>query len=162
MASGSRLHHFDFWPASSPQGYGDPPSAADSSLDWRTLAWDGQYLWVASEQQTKWGARITRMDVSNGWGVGSIPAQGIPLALASDGKWLWMATYDSGRGPAVLVRWKIPDAAPSDRRSYAAMTQTFAMIARLPGKEPAALAWDGEALWYADRQQKRLVRLQLP
>jgi hypothetical protein len=42
------------------------------------------------------------------------------------------------------------------------MTQSCAIVARLPGKKPAALAWDGEALWYADREQKTIVRLQLP
>ncbi len=40
--------------------------------------------------------------------------------------------------------------------------QTRAIVARLPGKEPAGLAVDGGALWYADRRLQRLVQLQLP
>ena len=39
---------------------------------------------------------------------------------------------------------------------------TVTVSAYLPGKEPAGLAWDGRALWYADRQQSELRRLQLP
>jgi len=160
-SGGKARRHFDFWPSSSLQGYGDPPSSADSPLNWRALAWDGKYLWAASEREAM-VSRVARIDLSDGHTVGGVTANGVPLGLASDGRWLWMATYDSGRGPAVLVRWRIPNAGDTDRRSYQAMMQSRAIVARLPGKNPVALAWDGEALWYADREQKTIVRLQLP
>jgi hypothetical protein len=37
-----------------------------------------------------------------------------------------------------------------------------AIVARLPGEMLTGLAWDGGALWYADRRQQDLKRLQLP
>jgi hypothetical protein len=160
-SGGKALRHFDFWPESSARGYGDPPSSSDSPLNWRALAWDGKYLWAASEREAMVSV-VARIDLSDGHTVGSVLASGIPLGLASDGKWLWMATYDHGRRPAVLLRWRIPDAGETDRRSNQAMRESGAIVAYLPCKQPAALAWDGEALWCADREQKTIVRLQLP
>lgn len=146
--SGRRLKHFGSFP--------------ESPADWRALAWDGKYLWVAFEQQTKAGAGLYRKDVSSGQNVAVLAAQGPPLALASDGKRLFMATYDDGGKSAVLVRWMLPDGDAKDTASYHTMERTFTIVARLPGTKPAGLAWDGDALWYADREQARLMRLQMP
>ncbi len=159
VISGKTLKQFGSFPGSGFLGYGGSPSP-DSGPNFRALAWDGKYLWAASEEGMV--SRVARMDLSSGDSVGVLRAKGIPLGLASDGKWLWMATYGDSRGPAVLVRWKIPDTGDMDPMSYRVMRGSCTTVARLPGKEPAALAWDGEALWCADRKQKTIARLQPP
>jgi len=52
------------------------------------------------------------------------------------------ATYDPDGGRALLVRWKVPEARVVFK-PYVQMGGTRAIVARLPGKQPAALAWDG-------------------
>ena len=106
---------------------------------------------------------IARIDVGVGRTVQSFSAQGIPLGLATDGQSLWLATYDLGKGRALLARWSIPD--DTETRDGVGGYWTGwprAIVARLPGEMPTALAWDGGALWYADRQQHDFKRLQLP
>lgn len=147
-----------------PSGMGSTPRTEVGQRDTlQALAWDGKYLWGANETTSR-GGFLLRFDVADGETVGATPAPGLPLGLASDGTWLWEAVYDSGHGRALLVRWKVPDAGTTVAKYYrnTELGSTRAVVARLPGKQPAALAWDGEALWYADRKQKTISRLQLP
>jgi hypothetical protein len=36
------------------------------------------------------------------------------------------------------------------------------LVARLPGKEPSGLSFDGAAFWYADREIKAIRKVMLP
>jgi hypothetical protein len=133
----------------------------DSPFTLVALAWDGKYLWGAYEAGLS-KSSVARIDVAGGRNVQSFSAQGIPLGLASDGQSLWLATYDVGKGRALLARWSIPeDIERGDVGGYwAGWPRTI--VARLPGMTPTGLAWDGGALWYADRKQHDFKRLQLP
>jgi hypothetical protein len=147
-------------------------NVADVPFTLQGLAWDGKSLWAAYDGlnaqrapvfgQPDEGYNLVRVDVSDGHDAVNASVQQIPLGLASDGKSLWMATYDAGRGRALLVRWTIPDRYSTVNAPSRVMGRTGLAIARLPGKEPAGLAWDGSALWYADRQQKQFMKLALP
>jgi hypothetical protein len=158
-SSGKTLKRYGFLPGLGFVGYGGSPSP-DADPNFRALAWDGKYLWVANEEGPV--GRAARIDLSNGETLGVVRAKGTPLGLASDGKWLWMATYGDVRGPAILIQWKIPDGGDRDPIAYQEMRRSYLAVAHLPGKEPAALAWDGETLWCADRKLKTIARLQPP
>ncbi|MGA2325013.1 MAG: PQQ-binding-like beta-propeller repeat protein [Bryobacteraceae bacterium] len=124
-----------------------------SPISVEALAWDGKYLWVA--YAAGWSSQLVRVDVASGRIVQSMFADGLPRGLASDGKSLWMATYNGGKAPSLLARWTIlPDA------TKMSLTRTF--VARLPGKDPVGLAWDSGAFWYADRELKVIQKVQLP
>jgi hypothetical protein len=159
-SSGKVLKSLDRRPTSAPPGYSPDPQAPVSQYSLQALAWGGKSLWGVFERGM--GSSVVRIDLSDGRTVNATTAEGIPLGLASDGKWLWMATYDTGRGRALLVRWTIPQANEVVSLPIQGFEQTRRIAARLPGKEPAGLAWDGSALWYADRKLKQLMRLQLP
>lgn len=133
----------------------------DSPFTLAALAWDGKYLWGAYEAGTSMSS-IARIDVASGRTVRSFSAQGVPLGLATDGQSLWLATYDLGKGGALLARLSIPD--DTERRDVGGYWtgRPRTIVARLPGEMPTGLAWDGGALWYADRRQQDFKRLQLP
>jgi hypothetical protein len=159
-SSGKVIKSLDRRPMSAPPGYSPDPQAPVSQPSLQALAWGGKSLWGVFERGM--GSSVVRVDVSDGRTVNATFAQGIPLGLASDGKWLWMATYDTGRGRALLVRWTIPQGNEVVSFPIQGIERTRTIVARLPGKDPAGLAWDGSALWYADRKLKQLMRLQLP
>lgn len=130
-----------------------PKGRATTPLTLEALAWDGKYLWVG--YAAGWSSRVMRVDVADGRVVQSLFSEGIPRGLASDGKSLWMATYNLGKYPSLLARWTILD-------DPVKMSLTHVFVARLPGKEPVGLVWDSGAFWYADREQRAFLKIQLP
>jgi hypothetical protein len=159
-SSGKVVRSLDRRPTSAPPGYEPSSQVPYSPYSMQALAWDGKGLWGAFERGLV--GSVVRIDPSHGRTVNAMPAQAMPLGLASDGKSLWMATYDTGRGRALLVRWTIPQVNEVVSVPLQGVERTRTVVARLPGKEPAGLAWDGSALWYADRKQRQIMQLQLP
>jgi hypothetical protein len=160
-SSGKVLKSFDRSMALAPPQSGSSAQApAESQYSLQALAWDGKSLWGVFERGM--GSSVVRINVADGRTVNATTAQGIPLGLASNGKWLWMATYDTGNGRALLVRWAIPQENEVVSTPAQGIARTRTIVARLPGKDPAGLAWDGGALWYADKKLKTIMKLQLP
>lgn len=128
-----------------------PATASPISVE--AMVWDGKYLWLA--YAAGWSSRLVRVDVANGRVVQSLFAEGLPRGLATDGKSLWMATYNGGKTPSFLARWTILEDATK-------MSLTHSFIARLPGRDATGLAWDNGVFWYADRETKAIQKVQLP
>ncbi len=124
-----------------------------SPVSLESLAWDGKTLWVG--HSAGWSSRLSRVDVATGRVIQSLFSEGVPRALTSDGKYLWMATYNNGKLPSLLAQWTILE-------DPGKMSRTHKFLARLPGKEPVGLARDGQMFWYADRERKSFEKIQLP
>jgi glutamine cyclotransferase len=117
-----------------------------------SAAFDGKHLWVA--YFAGWSSRILRMDAETGEVLQSMFAKGHPIALATDGKRLWMVSYNQGRYTGVISERTIMDDA---RR----MNLSKKIVGRTPGKEPVGLAYDEQYLWITDRKIKAVHKVGL-
>lgn len=116
-------------------------------------AFDGKHLWVA--YFAGWSSRILRMDAETGEVLQSMFAKGHPRALATDGRRLWMVSYNQGRYTGVISERTIMDDADQ-------MNLSMRFVGRTPGKEPVGLAYDGRYLWITDREMKAVDKVGLP
>lgn len=116
------------------------------------VAWDGKNLWIAFG--AGWSSRICKMDVNTGEIVQSMFANCYPRGLATDGKNLWVVSYNQGKYPGVVSRRTIMD----DSKK---MNLSRAFLCRVPGKEPTGITFDGKYLWVADKDMKSLQRIEL-
>jgi glutamine cyclotransferase len=116
-------------------------------------AWDGKDLWVA--YFAGWSSRILRMNVETGEVIQSMFAEGHPVALASDGKRLWMISYNEGKYTGAITQRTIMD-------DPVKMNLSQKIIGRTPGKEPVGIGFDGTHLWIIDRQMKTIHKVALP
>lgn len=108
----------------------------------RGLAFDGEFFWSCGDD-SEGGSLLYKIRADTVEVVEVYPTPGHrPMALAYDGRWLWMTDRDQARIHRI-------DPANGDvTRSVAA-----------PGFSPAGLAWDGRALWVTDAGTGRLTRL---
>jgi hypothetical protein len=95
------------------------------------------------------------MDVETGQVTLSMFANGLPRGLASDGKRLWMVSYNMGKYTGVVTERTIMDDAEE-------MNLTVRILGRTPGKEPTGLDFDGRDLWVADGELKSVHKVALP
>ncbi len=103
------------------------------------LAWDGEYLWNASEVYDD----IYKLDPSTGLVVDWFPSPDRgSIGLAWDGEYLWNADCYS---PTI----------------YKLDPETGAVVDSFPspGTGPMGLAWDGEYLWNADRNTDIIYKI---
>jgi sugar lactone lactonase YvrE len=105
----------------------------------RAMLWDGERLWVASEQDNV----ITRVDVESGEVRDRFPIDGGPTGLAFDGRALWVAL--SGTGEVVQL----------DRASGSVL-QRVSLDAR-----PVALLLEGDTLWVADQSGDQVIGIDI-
>ena len=108
----------------------------------RGLAWDGEFLWSCGDD-TEGGSLLYKIRVDT-VGVEEVyPTPGHrPMALAFDGKWLWLTDRDNGR---------------IDRIDPETGKLTRSVSA--PGFSPGGLAWDGRSMWVTDAGTGRLTQL---
>ena len=116
-------------------------------------AFDGKHLWVA--YFAGWSSRILRMDAVTGEVLQSMFAKGHPRALATDGRRLWMVSYNQGRYTGVISERTIMDDASQ-------MNLSNRFVGRTPGKEPVGMAYDGRYLWITDLKMKAVHKVELP
>ncbi len=108
----------------------------------RGLAFDGEFFWSCGDD-SEGGSLLYKIRADMVEVVEVYPTPGHrPMALAYDGRWLWMTDRDQAR------IHRIDPATGDVTRSVAA-----------PGFSPAGLAWDGRALWVTDAGTGRLTRL---
>jgi streptogramin lyase len=115
-------------------------------------AFDGKHLWVA--YFAGWSSRILRMDPATGEVLQSMLAKGHPGALATDGKRLFMVSYNQGKYTGVISERTIAEDADQ-------MNLSMKIVGRTPGNEPVGMACDGEYLWIADRNMKAVHKVSL-
>lgn len=108
----------------------------------RGLAFDGEFFWSCGDDR-EGGSLLYKIRADTVEVVEVYPTPGHrPMALAYDGRWLWMTDRDQARIHRI-------DPENGDvTRSVAA-----------PGFSPGGLAWDGRALWVTDAGTGRLTRL---
>ena len=116
-------------------------------------AFDGKHLWVA--YFAGWSSKILRMDAETGEVLQSMFAKGHPRALTTDGRRLWMVSYNQGRYTGVISERTIMDDAER-------MNLSVKFVGRTPGKEPVGMAYDGQYLWITDREMKAVHKVGLP
>ncbi|MFV1859889.1 MAG: protein kinase [Anaerolineales bacterium] len=105
----------------------------------RALLWDGESLWIASEQDNV----LSQLETGSGEVLASYTLDGSPAALAFDGEYLWVALSD--RGEVLKL----------DRSDGATLE-------RLPaGANPVALLLEGGTLWVADASGKAAIGIDL-
>jgi hypothetical protein len=109
----------------------------------RALAWDGEFFWSCGDD-LEGGSLLYKIRADTVEIVASYPTPGHrPMALAFDGRWLWLTDRD-------LARIDRLDPETGDwTRSVAA-----------PGFSPGGLAWDGRSMWVTDAGTGLLTRLQ--
>lgn len=117
------------------------------------VTWDRKSLWIA--YGAGWSSRICRMDSTTGEVIQSMFANCYPRGLATDGKYLWVASYNMGKYPGTISRRTITD----DSKK---MNLSRVFLLRTPGKEPTGITLDGKYLWVADKEMKSLQRIELP
>jgi sugar lactone lactonase YvrE len=127
-----------------------PVQGDEESAVLEAVTWDGKYLWVA--YSAGWSSRIIKMNVHTGEALLSMFANCLPRGLASDGKYLWVTSYNKGKYPGVVSRRIIMD-------DPVKMNRSRVFLGKTPGKEPAAMAFDGKYLWVADKAMKSLQRI---
>lgn len=116
-------------------------------------AFDGKHLWVA--YFAGWSSKILKIDIDTGEVLQEMFAKGHPRALATDGRRLWMLSYNQGVYTGVILERTIMD---DSRR----MNLSAKFIGRTSGKEPAGMAFDGRYLWIADSKMKAIQKVELP
>lgn len=108
----------------------------------RGLAWDGEFFWSCGDDRDG-GSLLYKVRADTVEVVASYPTPGHrPMALAFDGRWLWLSDRDIARID------RIDPQTGAWTRSVAA-----------PGFSPGGLAWDGSALWVTDAGTGYLTRL---
>lgn len=115
-------------------------------------AFDGKYLWVA--YFAGWSSKILKMDAETGEVLQSMFAKGHPRALATDGRRLWMVSYNQGKYTGVISERTIM--VDTDQMN---LSQKF--IGRTPGKQPLGMAYDGRDLWITDGVTKAVNKVGL-
>lgn len=114
------------------------------------ITWDGHYLWTAI--YAGFSSSYNQVDPEDGKIIKSIYADCNPRGIASDGKYLWSICYNGKDFPPKIDRRSIQGKEHEILRSRK-------FIADIEGKKPAALAYDGQYLWYTDSQSGRVLRL---
>ena len=114
------------------------------------IAWDGKYLWTAL--YAGFSSSFNQVDPQDGKIIKSIYADCNPRGVASDGEYLWSICYNGKDFPPKIDRRNI------EGREHE-MLRSRKFIADIEGREPTALAYDGQYLWYTDRQAGRIFRL---
>jgi DNA-binding beta-propeller fold protein YncE len=117
------------------------------------VAWDGKHLWIAIG--AGWSSLICRMDATTGEVIQSMFANCYPRGLATDGKYLWVVSYNQGKYPGVVSRRTI-------MKDSKKMNLSRIFLCRTQGKEPTGIAFDGKYLWVADKEMQSLQRIELP
>jgi outer membrane protein assembly factor BamB len=108
----------------------------------RGLAFDGEFFWSCGDD-SEGGSLLYKIRADTVAVVAAYPTPGHrPLALAHDGRWLWLTDRDQARIHRIDPETGDP-------------TRTVAA----PGFSPVGLAWDGRALWLTDSGTGRLTRL---
>ncbi len=103
------------------------------------LAWDGEYLWVAENDEGK----IYQINSSTGAEIYSFNSPGDePSGLTWDGLYLWCADWN-------------------EDKIYQINASTGAVIYSFdsPGSQPTGLAWDGQYLWNADNAPGTIFKI---
>ena len=114
-------------------------SFASPGTDPHGLAWDGQYLWNADNDDDK----IYKLNPSTLAVVGSISSPDRnPQGLTWDGDYLWCA-----------------DAANDKIYKLDSSTGTIVDSFSSPGTDPQGLTWDGDYLWNADNDDDKIYKL---
>jgi streptogramin lyase len=108
----------------------------------RGLAWDGEFFWSCGDDD-EGGSLLYKIKADTVRVEAVYPAPGHrPMALAYDGRFLWITDRDNGRIDRI-------DPQNGDlTRSVGA-----------PGFSPVGLAWDGSAMWVTDSGTGRLTRM---
>ena len=144
------------------------------------LTWDGQYLWLAGNNQ----ARIYKLNPSTGEVISSFASpNSAPRGLTWDGQYLWLAGDTQDRiyklNPStgeVISSFASPDLQPQGLtwdgqylwlagsyydRIYKLNPSTGEVISYFASPElyPRGLTWDGQYLWLAGDTQARIYKL---
>lgn len=108
----------------------------------RGLAFDGEFFWSCGDDSGG-GSLLYKIRADTVAVTEAYPTPGHrPMALAYDGRWLWLTDRDQAR-----IHRLDPETGD--------LTRTVAA----PGFAPTGLAWDGRALWLTDSSTGRLTRL---
>ena len=108
----------------------------------RGLAWDGEFFWSCGDD-AEGGSLLYKIKADTVRVEEVYPTRGHrPMALAFDGRWLWLTDRDTGSID------RIDPETGKLTRSVGA-----------PGFSPVGLAWDGKAMWVTDAGTGRLTRL---
>lgn len=110
------------------------------------LTADGKTLW--SGAIAGWSSRISQVDTLTGEILRFVFTKGFPEGVATDGEVLWTVTSNGGRRLGIVYAYDY------ESGLYLSHFDT-------PGDEPVGLAFDGEALWCADRKTLTIHRLAL-
>ena len=157
-------------------------SFSSPGTDPHGLAWDGDYLWNADNDDDK----IYKINPSTGAVVDSIPSPGTDSqGLAWDGNYLWNADNDDNKiyklNPstgAVIDSFSSPGPNPyglawdgdylwhddsTDDKIYKLNPSTGAVIdfVSSPGRQPRGLAWDGDYMWHCDSTDDKIYKLDI-
>jgi streptogramin lyase len=108
----------------------------------RGLTWDGEFFWSTGDDAE--GGSLLYKIKADTVGIEEVhPAPGHrPMAMAFDGRWIWVSDRDRGTIDRVD-----PETGAVTRTAYP------------PGFSPVGLAWDGQAMWSTDAGTGRLGRL---
>ncbi len=108
----------------------------------RGLAWDGEFFYSCGDDR-EGGSLLYKIDPREAAVVAAYPTPGHrPMALAFDGRWLWLTDRDLAR---------------IDRLDPVNGELTRSVAA--PGFSPGGLAWDGRSFWVTDAGTGLLTRL---
>jgi len=110
------------------------------------LTADGKTLW--SGAIAGWSSRVSQVDAFTGKIIRFVFTKGFPEGVATDGDVLWTVTSNGGHRLGIVYAYDY------ESGLYLSHFDT-------PGDEPAGLAFDGEALWCADRKTMTIHRLAL-
>lgn len=128
-----------------------PIPGKKGSVILEALAADGEFLWIA--YAAGWSSQILKMEIDTGKVVLAVFANCHPRALAVDGKYLWVISYNKGKYPGVISRRIITD--DPDK-----MNLSRKFLCKTQGKEPTGIIADGKYLWVADK--KMLQKISVP
>jgi len=123
------------------------------SVALEAVASDRKYLWVAIG--AGWSSQIFKMNANTGEVVQYMYANCYPRGLATDGKHLWVVSYNQGKYTGVISRRTIMD----DSKK---MNLSRVFLCRTQGKEPTGIVFDGQYLWVSDKEIKSLQKIELP
>lgn len=93
-----------------------------------------------------WSSRVNQLDPVTGEVKRWFFSKGFPEGIATDGQSIWTVTHNAGDRVGLVYR-------------YDYETGMFISQFDTPGRQPAGLAYDGEALWCADRETATIYRL---
>jgi DNA-binding beta-propeller fold protein YncE len=113
------------------------------------MAWDGKYLWIA--YFAGFSSSLNKIDPKNGELIQSIFADCHPKGIESDGTNLWTLCYNGKNKPTVIDQRPILELQHEILRSRK-------FIKSIDAIDPSGLAYDGNYLWYSDRQTNRVLR----